>query len=904
MKKIHFKWMHLALLLLAIFLFTTGSVKAQVQTTNLVTPTIVAQPVFCYTWTTNLKIGDRGVGVDALVKALIKEGLITNVSEGQVLGEDFNEKLAAAIVGFQQKYASEILTPNGLSYGTGYVGPSTRAKLNSLYGCTIPIVDTTTQIPNQCYKFNTNLTIGSSGQDVVALQTILKYYGYSTNTNGYFGSLTKEAVMSYQSSKGIPSTGFVGAVTRAKLNDLCNTVVQPVTTITLPFQCPAGYTPPSPWVCPVTTTATSSDPTIATSTDIISANINLVDASSDEVSSGFGPGVGIGNKNPNDWHWKLEIISPQNKKIKSISIKSNTYGDGWSTSYSSSLLGKVLYPIYVLTKAFDNSAYDQQIDIFAGYNRLDLYGQPETSTFTGGTLIIEFTDNTKFTANIPASDIRQPIMISPQTSITITGPNGGIFDNGRSQNIITGWRQYTGDFDYYTVNIVNTVANVGQRISGRISKESTGFSITSGEIQDAVTGLSGKTPAPEQGYYFDVFAIKNEGVGERGVATGRSGTFTIKSSTSSTLSCSSLQQTQQDYYNYCKNQGFENVCFNKSGAYQGCTNNARNDCTLNNVNASSNLLCSVGVTQPTIITSTSEGGTIYPSGNISVPTGSNKTFTFTPDAGYQVSAINLDNNVSLPAASSYTFYNVTGSHVIGVIFSPSSTQSSIIITSPRTGENFKVGDNLHISWDYSVMDGDNNQIIYLSGGGHEEGYKKIIGNYSVGTRSTDYTISVADLPVNPGNSWKVAVCNGLMTSGGSNCGWSGAINITTQNSSASITITSPKNPETWIKGQTYNIEWKQNGLSSTNIYAISAGKKYMIASELNSSIRKYSFTIPTTWPDGSDYKIYVGSGSTYDSTSNYITITTGANNSVSNINTTNITGAVWNAINAWKSKKE
>jgi len=115
-------------------------------------------------------------------------------------------------------------------------------------------------------------------------------------------------------------------------------------------------------------------------------------------------------------------------------------------------------------------------------------------------------------------------------SITVTNPNGGVFDNGRSQNIIVSWQQYVGDFDYYTVNVINTIANVGKRISGSISKESNGFTITSGAIQDAIIELSGTTPAPEQGYYFDVFAIKVD-AGEVGVATGRSGTFSITSPT-------------------------------------------------------------------------------------------------------------------------------------------------------------------------------------------------------------------------------------------------------------------------------------------------------------------------------------------------------------------------------------
>ena len=47
----------------------------------------------------------------------------------------FDDQTASAVSGFQEKYSSNILVPNNLKYGTGYVGAATRAELNALFGC-------------------------------------------------------------------------------------------------------------------------------------------------------------------------------------------------------------------------------------------------------------------------------------------------------------------------------------------------------------------------------------------------------------------------------------------------------------------------------------------------------------------------------------------------------------------------------------------------------------------------------------------------------------------------------------------------------------------------------------------------------------------------------------------------
>jgi peptidoglycan hydrolase-like protein with peptidoglycan-binding domain len=91
------------------------------------------------------------------------------------------------------------------------------------------------------YTFSTNLTVGSTGADVVALQTALIGAGYNipaiasgAAAKGYFGSQTQAAVKLFQAARGVPNTGFVGPLTRGVLNG--GTVATSVTT-----GCPVGY---------------------------------------------------------------------------------------------------------------------------------------------------------------------------------------------------------------------------------------------------------------------------------------------------------------------------------------------------------------------------------------------------------------------------------------------------------------------------------------------------------------------------------------------------------------------------------------------------------------------------------------------------------------------------------------
>jgi len=90
-------------------------------------------PAFCYNFQNSLRLGDSGADVRALQQALKEEGLYF----GNITG-NFDVGLFQAAASFQEKYQREILSPFGITRGTGFVGRTTKAQLNKLYQCGIP----------------------------------------------------------------------------------------------------------------------------------------------------------------------------------------------------------------------------------------------------------------------------------------------------------------------------------------------------------------------------------------------------------------------------------------------------------------------------------------------------------------------------------------------------------------------------------------------------------------------------------------------------------------------------------------------------------------------------------------------------------------------------------------------
>ena len=126
------------------------------------------------------------------------------------------------------------------------------------------------------YMFNTNLTLGSKGPDVMALQKFLNSNaathvsvsgaGSPGMETSFFGPATKAAVAMFQVANGIsPTAGYFGALTRAKVNAMESTVTTggtgTVGTTTYPAGCTSfnGYSVTTGQLC---TSGTGTTPVV------------------------------------------------------------------------------------------------------------------------------------------------------------------------------------------------------------------------------------------------------------------------------------------------------------------------------------------------------------------------------------------------------------------------------------------------------------------------------------------------------------------------------------------------------------------------------------------------------------------------------------------------------------------
>ncbi|MCX6761138.1 MAG: peptidoglycan-binding domain-containing protein, partial [Candidatus Nealsonbacteria bacterium] len=146
------------------------------------------EAVWCHNFNENLKITQTGNEVSSLQTALFQEGLY----EEKITGE-FDQYTFNTLIKFQEKYKKEILTPYGLTKGTGFLGKSTRAKMSKIYGCALisQATSTAASVPLSCTNYFDSICpsgcTANSDADCCAsngkywLKTSWNYACYDTN---------------------------------------------------------------------------------------------------------------------------------------------------------------------------------------------------------------------------------------------------------------------------------------------------------------------------------------------------------------------------------------------------------------------------------------------------------------------------------------------------------------------------------------------------------------------------------------------------------------------------------------------------------------------------------------------------------------------------------------------------
>lgn len=143
----------------------------------------------------------------------------------QYINGVFDLETENAVKKFQEIFN---LSPDGI------VGKATWYKIKQIFASVKRLSELTGEgltISEVSRRYTRELSMGSQGEDVEALQYYLAFIGYffpelpPIPITGFFGELTRDAVFSFQNTYGLPVTGVVDANVFNRIEQVYNTVV-------------------------------------------------------------------------------------------------------------------------------------------------------------------------------------------------------------------------------------------------------------------------------------------------------------------------------------------------------------------------------------------------------------------------------------------------------------------------------------------------------------------------------------------------------------------------------------------------------------------------------------------------------------------------------------------------------
>jgi endoglucanase len=145
----------------------------------------------------------------------------------------------------------------------------------------------------------------------------------------------------------------------------------------------------------------------------------------------------------------------------------------------------------------------------------------------------------------------------------------------------------------------------------------------------------------------------------------------------------------------------------------------------------------------TITSSAGTGGTISPSGSVSVAQGASRSFTITPGSGYAVNTVMVD-GASVGAVTTYTFTNVIANHSISATFKTVPVDTYSITSSAGTGGAITPSGSIVVakgsSQSFTITANNGYQISSVAVDGASAG---AVGTYTFSNVQANHTIAAA-----------------------------------------------------------------------------------------------------------------------------------------------------------------
>jgi hypothetical protein len=192
------------------------------------------------------------------------------------------------------------------------------------------------------------------------------------------------------------------------------------------------------------------------------------------------------------------------------------------------------------------------------------------------------------------------------------------------------------------------------------------------EATRARYNYTGDVPTSEDGGYYHGGGRSSGGSGGGFyISTGVTATYNITASSNeggaiSPAGTTTVRKGQSQSYTITPSNGYQIKSVTVDGTNQG----AISSYTFSNITSSHTINATFEKKANSITAAAGNGGSISPSGTVSVEYGGSKTFTITPSSGWKISAVTVD-GLNKGAISSYSFSNITGPHTISASFVPS-----------------------------------------------------------------------------------------------------------------------------------------------------------------------------------------------------------------------------------------